>query len=39
MTENMDKIALKGRIKNTQTLIELDKEDVKDYTENLATAI
>ncbi len=36
MTEDMDKIALEGQIKNIQTLIELDEEDIKDYTEYLA---
>lgn len=35
MTEEMDKIALEGQIKNIQTLIELDEEDIKDYTEDL----
>jgi hypothetical protein len=35
MTEDMDKIALEGQIKNTQTLIELDEEDIKNYTEDL----
>lgn len=37
MTEDMDKIALEGQIKNIQTLIELDEEDIKGYTEDLAT--
>ncbi len=36
MTEDMDKIALEGQIKNIQTLIELDEEDIKNYTEDLA---
>ena len=36
MTEEMDKIALEGQIKNIQTLIELDENDIKDYTEDLA---
>jgi hypothetical protein len=36
MTEDMDKIALEGQIKNIQTLIELDEEDIKYYTEDLA---
>jgi hypothetical protein len=36
MTEDMDKIALEGQIKNIQTLIELDEEDIKGYTEDLA---
>ncbi len=36
MTEDMDKIALEGQIKNIQTLIELDEEDIKEYTEDLA---
>jgi hypothetical protein len=35
MTEDMDKIALEGQIKNIQTLIELDEEDIKYYTEDL----
>jgi len=37
MTEDMDRIALEGQIKNIQTLIELDEEDIKGYTEDLAT--
>lgn len=36
MTEDMDRIALEGQIKNIQTLIELDEEDIKGYTEDLA---
>lgn len=36
MTEDMDKIALEGQIKNTQILIELDEEDIKNFTEDLA---
>jgi len=36
MTEEMDKIALEGQIKNIQTLIELDEKDIKDSTEDLA---
>lgn len=36
MTEDMDKIALAGQIKNIQTLIELDEEDIKNFTEDLA---
>lgn len=32
----MDRIALEGQIKNIQTLIELDEEDIKGYTEDLA---
>lgn len=35
MTEEMDKIALEGQIKNIQTLIDLDEEDIKNYTEDL----
>lgn len=35
MPEDMDKIALEGQIKNIQTLIELDEEDIKDYSEDL----
>ncbi|WP_410508245.1 hypothetical protein RSJ42_15950 [Methanosarcina hadiensis] len=35
MTEEMDKIALEGQIKNIQTLIELDEEDIKNFTEDL----
>ena len=35
--EDLDKIALEGHIKNTQTLIELDEEDIKNFTEELAT--
>lgn len=35
MTEDMDKIALEGQIKNIQTLIELDEEDIKNFTEDL----
>jgi hypothetical protein len=38
MTEDMDKIALEGQIKNIQTLIELDEEDIKDYTEDLTNS-
>ncbi|WP_292372338.1 hypothetical protein [Methanosarcina sp. UBA411] len=37
MTEDMDKIALEGQIKNIQTLIELDEEDIEYYTEDLAS--
>ena len=37
MTEDMDKIALEGQIKNTQTLIELDEEDIKNFTEDLVS--
>lgn len=29
----MDKIALEGQIKNIQTLIEVDEEDIKEYKE------
>jgi len=36
MNEELDKIALEGQIKNTQTLIELDEEDIKNFTEDLA---
>lgn len=36
MDEDLDKIALDGQIKNTQTLIELDEEDIKNFTEDLA---
>jgi hypothetical protein len=36
MDEELDKIALEGQIKNTQTLIELDEEDIKNFTEDLA---
>lgn len=36
MTEDMDKIALEGQIKNIQTLIELDEEDIENFTEDLA---
>jgi hypothetical protein len=36
MNEDLDKIALEGQIKNTQTLIELDEEDIKNFTEDLA---
>jgi hypothetical protein len=35
MTEEMDKIALEGQIMNIQTLIELDEEDIKNYTGDL----
>jgi len=35
MNEDLDKIALEGQIKNTQTLIELDEEDIKNFTEDL----
>ena len=35
--EDLDKIALEGHIKNTQTLIELDEEDIQNFTEDLAT--
>lgn len=35
MTEDMDKIALNGQIKNIQTLIELDEDDIREYTEDL----
>lgn len=31
----MDKIALEGQIKNIQTLIELDEEDIKNFTEDM----
>ncbi len=37
MNEVLDKIALEGQIKNTQTLIELDEEDIKNFTEDLAS--
>lgn len=37
MNEDSDKIALEGQIKNTQTLIELDEEDIKNFTEDLAS--
>lgn len=36
MNEDLDKIALEGQIKNTQTLIDLDEEDIKNFTEDLA---
>jgi hypothetical protein len=36
MNEDLDKIALEGQIKNTQTLIELDEEDIKNFTADLA---
>ena len=35
MTEGLDKIALEGQIKNIQTLIEVDEEDIKNFKEDL----
>lgn len=35
MNEDLDKIALEGQIINTQTLIEIDEEDIKNFTEDL----
>lgn len=35
MTAGMDEIALEGQIKNIQTLIEVDEEDIKEYKEDL----